>query len=100
MNHNEIEGWEVKGFENFFIPIILKKLNDEKKFQKRINAFKKILKKNNTEYLEFFVEGENLIEEIFSLIYLGDMISYYLAILQKVNPSSIEFINFLKAEIS
>lgn len=100
MNHNEIEGWEVKGFKDIFIPIILKKLDDEKKYQKRINAFKKILKKNDTEYLEFFVEGESLVEEIFSLIYLGDMISYYLAILQKVNPTSIEFINFLKEEIS
>ena len=100
MNHNEVEGWEVEGFESYFIPIILKRFKEEPQYQKRIDAFKKLLRNRNVEYLEFFVEGDFLVEEIFSLIYLGDMISVYLAILQRVDPSKIKFINFLKKEIS
>ena len=100
MNHNESEGWESLGFDDKFIPIILNRMNEEEYYQKRINAFKKIFNKINVDYSEFFVEGSSVIEEIFSLIYLGDVISWYLAILQNVNPTTIEFINFLKEEIS
>ena len=98
MNHNESEGWESK--TSGFIPIILNRLNENSIYQKRIEAFKKIFQKIKVENLEFFVEGNSIIEEIFSLIYLGDMISYYLAILQNVNPTKIDFINFLKEEIN
>jgi glucose/mannose-6-phosphate isomerase len=45
------------------------------------------------------VEGETVIEQVFSLIYLGDMISYYLAILQNVDPTSIDYIDYLKENI-
>ncbi|RLC49177.1 MAG: bifunctional phosphoglucose/phosphomannose isomerase [Candidatus Cloacimonadota bacterium] len=100
MNHNESEGWEAKNFGDRFIPIVLSRMNEEENYKKRIRAFKKIFGKIDVKYLEYFVEGDSLIEEIFSLIYLGDMISFYLAILQEVNPTTIEFINFLKKEIS
>lgn len=100
MNHNESEGWEAVDFSDKFIPIILNRMNEDENYQKRINAFKKIFKKIDVKYLEFFVEGKSLIEEIFSLIYLGDMISYYLAILRSVNPTTINYIDFLKKEIS
>ena len=100
MNHNESEGWESKGFDEKFIPIILNRMNEEEYYQTRIDAFKKIFLKIDVDFAEYFVEGNSIIEEIFSLIYLGDMISWYLAILQNVNPTTIEFINFLKEEIS
>lgn len=99
MNHNEIEGWEVAGFTDTFIPIFLSSMQEEHNYQKRLDAFKQLLGKKQTEYLEFYTEGNSLVEEIFSLIYLGDMISYYVAILQGVNPTSIDYINYLKENI-
>jgi glucose/mannose-6-phosphate isomerase len=99
MNHNEIEGWEAAGFNHTFIPIFLASMQEEHNYQKRLDVFKHLLRKTNVEYLEFFTEGCSLVEEIFSLIYLGDMISYYLAILQEVNPTSIAYIHYLKEHI-
>lgn len=99
MNHNEIEGWEVRGFEGKFIPIILRNFNEDPQIEKRLEAFKSILGKLNCEFHEFFTEGESHIENVFSLIYFGDMLSYYFALLQEVNPTTIEFINFLKENI-
>lgn len=99
MNHNEIEGWEAVKYKDIFIPIILTKFNEEPQYKNRIKAFKRILKNSNIKYLEFFAEGDRFIEEIFSLIYLGDMISYYLAVLENVDPTKIDFIDFLKKEI-
>ena len=99
MNHNEIEGWEVKGFSEKMLPIFLGFMHEKPQIQKRKDVLKKLFTEYNIDYLEFFVEGNSLIEQIFSLIYLGDMISYYLAILQNVNPTSIDFIDHLKRNL-
>ncbi|MDO9578511.1 MAG: bifunctional phosphoglucose/phosphomannose isomerase, partial [Candidatus Cloacimonadales bacterium] len=99
MNHNEIEGWEVKGFSGTMLPIFLGFMQEKPQLHKRKTVIKKLFTEQNIDYLEFFVEGNSLIEQIFSLIYLGDMISYYLAILQKVNPTSIDFIDHLKQNL-
>ncbi|KQC03663.1 MAG: hypothetical protein APR54_09265 [Candidatus Cloacimonas sp. SDB] len=100
MNHNEIEGWEHNGLNNNFIPVFLKRMQEKNEYDKRLSAFKKILNQINIDYLEFYLEGQDLLEQIFSLIYLGDMISYYLAILEGTDPTEIKNIDFLKSEIS
>ncbi len=98
MNHNEIEGWEAKNKE--MIPIFLAPFAQQEKYSKRVIAFKKLLIQHNFTYLDFLGEGDSTIEQLFSLVYLGDMISFYLAILLNVNPTTISYIDFLKKEIS
>ena len=90
--HNEVQSFDNKMFKNNFIPIILSD------FSKRaIKERKKLIKSfGKMEYLEFYAEGKTLIEKIFSLIYLGDMISYYLAIELKVDPYTIDIITKIK----
>ena len=95
-SHNEIEGWESMLTQKMFMPIFLQRFSSDKRHLKHMNAFKTLLSNNNIQYLEFFVEGDTIIEEICSLIYLGDMISFYLAILQDTDPTPIKFINFIK----
>ncbi len=97
-SHNEIEQWESDITQKTFIPIFIQRYSLDKRYTKHINAFKQLLSEKNIDYLEFFVEGKTLFEEIFSLIYLGDMISFYLAILQDTDPTPIKFINFIKEE--
>ncbi len=99
MNHNEIEGWEIEGMNDTFIPIFLAPLNLTDRYSKRIQVFKTLLSERGQEWLEFYAEGDNFIVQAYSLIYLGDMISFYLGILQEVNPTTINFINFLKKEL-
>ncbi len=100
MNHNEIEAWECNHYDDVFKPVFLNNMSIEPRYKNRVTAFKKILEQKNIEYLDFYTEGDSLIERIFSLIYLGDMISYYLAILYKTNPTGIKYIEFLKKEIT
>ncbi len=99
MNHNEIEGWEDVQMKKKFFPIFLSNLNIKNLYAKRASAFKNLLKKNEIEYLEFFAEGKNNLTKFFTLIFLGDMVSYYLAILRDTNPTSIDFIDYLKKSI-
>ncbi len=99
MNHNEIEGWEDDKMREKFFPILLSDLAVDKLYAKRDSAFKNLLTENNVEYLEFFAEDANIITKFFTLIFLGDMVSYYLAILRDTNPTSIDFIDYLKKSI-
>ncbi len=100
MNHNEIEAWENQNMNKLFIPIFLSEFKLEKQYKNRTQAVKKIFEDNSVEYLEFFVEGSSFIEKFFSLCYLGDIISFYLALLDKADPTAIEFIYRLKKEIT
>ena len=45
-------------------------------------------------------EGNKRLERIFDLVYLGDWVSYYLAILNKIDPTPVEAINFLKNKLT
>lgn len=99
MNHNEIEGWVELIGKQRFIPIFLTKLSQDEHYSKRVMAVKKLFDKGNIDYLEFYTEGESTIEQLFSLLYFGDMLSFYMAILMKVNPTTISNIDFLKKEI-
>ena len=99
MNHNEIEGWENDDFDSVFVPIFLNRLSSSEKYRNRIDIFKKLLNDKEIEYLDFYTEGKSLIEEVFSLVYLGDMVSYYLGILNKVDPTAINYINYLKNKL-
>lgn len=99
MNHNEIEAWENMEHNAKFIPVFIRFFNENALYEKRLTVFKKILSDNHIDYLEFFADGDTDIAKLFSLIYLGDMISYYLAILNNTNPTTIKFINYLKQNI-
>jgi len=46
------------------------------------------------------VSGDSLLERVLSLILLGDLASVYTAALDGVDPSTIEAIDRLKAELA
>jgi len=95
--HNEIEGWEsVSTAKTAYIPILLRLFNDDAKYTKSIDKFQELLTKQGIDFIEFYGDGDNVLCDMFVLIYLGDMISFYLGILNNVDPTSIDFIDFIK----
>ena len=100
MNHNEIEAWENRHFNQSFLPIFLSDIDEKPDYKKRVTFFKELLSREQISFLDFYAEGSSYLERAFTLIYLGDVISYYLAILQNVNPTSIDYIVQLKNKIS
>ena len=110
MNHNEIEGWE-SAYSASLVPIFISDFDEKKAYLKRVQVFKDIIrlseeekKQENpaheeVEYLEIFTDGKTLMGKTFSTILLCDMISYYLAILNRVNPNEINFIDLLKKSL-
>lgn len=101
MNHNEIVGWEdpAKLLKDFIV-VILRDSADFPRVAKRIDITKKILGKAGIKVIEVNSFGSPLLARIFSLIYIGDFVSFYLAILNKRDPTPVERIVYLKKELA
>ena len=108
MNHNELVGWS-KSFHtgNTVTPqmkemavLYLRDKQDFKRIQMRMEITKNIIGKCASEIIEVYSEGTSLLARMFSLIYLGDWVSYYLAILNHVDPTPVKAIDYLKNELA
>lgn len=101
MNHNEIVGWQ----EN---PELLKHLtilffkdeDDQPRILKRMDITLDIIAPLAGGLVLIDGDGASKIERIFDIVYLGDWVSFYLAILNKIDPTPVEKINFLKNKLS
>ncbi len=101
MNHNEIVGWESE-MEHLdrFIVIFLENENPHPRIQKRIELSKKIIKERGIKVVDIYTCGTTIMEKVFSLIVLGDWMSYFLALAYKKDPATIKNIDFLKQEMT
>lgn len=99
--HNEIVGWQNPGklFKNS-AAVILKDQRLCPRVKKAMQVTARMLKDEGVEVIEVSSRGEGLLSRIFSLIYIGDFVSYYLAMLYKVDPVPVERIEYLKNEIA
>lgn len=101
MNHNEIMGWQCpRGLLKKCAVIMLRDAGDHPRVAKRMDITRSILSKAGIRVIEVWSEGKGLLERMFSLIYTGDFVSLYLAALNKVDPTSIDRIQYLKKELS
>jgi glucose/mannose-6-phosphate isomerase len=103
MNHNEVMGWDyLKGeSENSLEPIaiMLKDRDLPRNSHQRFTLTLEMLKNLKIELLEVESEGERLLSRIFSAVYLGDYVSFYLAMLRGVDPTPIPRIREFKSRL-
>ncbi|MCM8792320.1 MAG: bifunctional phosphoglucose/phosphomannose isomerase [Candidatus Omnitrophica bacterium] len=100
MNHNEIEGLiNSKKIFKHLIAIFIKDKGFHLQVKKRIEITAQIMKNKGIPIFELNSKGEYLLARIFSLIYMVDFISFYLAILYNTNPTPVEIISFLKDKL-
>ena len=101
MNHNEIVGWEnPRTILKECAVIILRDADDHPRISRRMDVTRSILKKDKISVIEVNSAAGGLLARIFSLIYIGDYVSFYLAILNKIDPTPVERIAYLKKELS
>jgi glucose/mannose-6-phosphate isomerase len=101
MNHNEIVGWNVDhALMKRTVAVFLKDRGVQERVRLREEITRSIVRRHAADALEVWSEGTSLLARIFSLVYLGDWVSYYLAILNKRNPTPVKVIEELKARLS
>jgi glucose/mannose-6-phosphate isomerase len=100
MNHNELVGWKaLTGPMREMQVMFLRDKNDHPRVQARMEITKKVLAEHTDRITEIWSEGTSLLARIFSLVFLGDWASYYLAILHRIDPTPVMVIDHLKNEL-
>ncbi len=101
MNHNEIMGFE--GIAETVKPlrvVLLRDREEHLRVQKRFQIVKKLLRDNQVPTSEVFSEGVSRLARVMSLVYIGDWVSYYLAMLYEKDPIDIKSIDYLKSQLA
>lgn len=103
LNHNELNSYE--NFQRIKFPFAILILNlggEHERNKKRIKITKDMIKKfssNEVQCIQIEPKGENFLEKTFNAIYFGDLLSYYLALLYKTDPSPVKMIEKFKKDL-
>jgi len=96
MNHNEINGFYKNS--NKIHAVFIRDKKDSEMVKKRMDISKVIIKEK-TKVSEIHSFGNNLLGRILSVIYIGDYASYYLALMNKEDPTPVPVIEVLKKKL-
>jgi glucose/mannose-6-phosphate isomerase len=101
LNHNEIVGFGMpKDLLARLVIIILRDPGDHSQVKKRIEISKEIIRTHVKKIIELETQGESFLAKFYSLAYVGDYASFYLALEYGINPNPVEVIDYLKAELA
>jgi glucose/mannose-6-phosphate isomerase len=99
-NHNELVGWDLyQRFAEKLIIVTLKDEDDHVRVAARMRIVDGLFSKRGIESVTLTSDGDNLLSRMLSLIQVGDFASFYLALLNEVDPSPVEVIDYLKSEL-
>lgn len=101
LNHNEIIAWE--NYDEKFLQAVLIQIideNDHPRNKLRFSITREILNNVKLETIILQSNEQHYHLRIFDLIYFVDWVSFYLAVIRKVDPTPIKNINVLKEALS
>jgi len=94
--HNGIVPWE----KNSNIqPILIRGYDDYSKTIERWNILKQFFRQKGIEFFEIESNDGNILSKISNLIYLLDYASIYHAVLNQIDPSPVDAIDFIKQRL-
>ncbi|MCK4857347.1 MAG: bifunctional phosphoglucose/phosphomannose isomerase [candidate division Zixibacteria bacterium] len=100
LNHNEIVGFDFPDWlTDKSVVVFLTGSGDSDSVTARFQITSDILKAKGVETIFIEAGGPNRLAEIFSLVQIGDFVSFYLALLNRVDPSPVAVIDQLKTEL-
>ncbi|MCX7779221.1 MAG: bifunctional phosphoglucose/phosphomannose isomerase [Patescibacteria group bacterium] len=99
--HNTIIGLEFpfQTRDEIFFLFLESAFYDEQ-IKKALDIFKKFLRQEKICFETIPAVGKNRLTEMMAMVLLGDWLSFYLAILNQVDPTPVELINYLKNQLS
>lgn len=100
LNHHLLEsmGNPQTNADSLLFIFLESKLYD-KKIQKRYEITRKILDKNNIRYVRYVCREEDKISQAAEVLALTGFTSFYAAILEKIDPSSIPYVDYFKSQL-
>lgn len=95
-NHNEFNGWVSHPIDKPYAVVDLRSNLEHPRVQKRFEVTERLLsgKRPRTHVVD--AHGETLLEQLVWTIAFGDFVSLYLALLNGINPTPVEFVEKFK----
>lgn len=101
MNHNEIVGWEqIVHLTGRLSVIMLEDKEDNPRVQRRMEIVEELVEDQTASLHVLKTRGQTRLTRIFSLVQLADWTSFYLAVLNDVDPTPIAKIDLLKSKLA
>jgi glucose/mannose-6-phosphate isomerase len=101
MNHNEIVGWEqIIHLMGRLSVIILSDHEDDHRVKHRVEIVEELIQGQTSSLHVLKTRGKSRLARMFSLVQLADWTSFYLAMLNKVDPTPIAKIDLLKRKLA
>jgi glucose/mannose-6-phosphate isomerase len=99
LNHNEIVGYQNERLNKNSFVLILRDKDEPEEIKARIEITKDLIKDKVKRIEEIWAEGKSKLTRMMSLVFLGDVLSYELAVLNNVDPVEVENIVILKKKL-
>jgi glucose/mannose-6-phosphate isomerase len=99
-DHNEIAGWEQAAALGSFMAVFLEDSDQHPRVRQRTELTAALIEPQAAGTLRLESQGVNRVERVLSLVLLGDLVSAYLAVLRDTDPSPVDIIERLKAELA
>jgi glucose/mannose-6-phosphate isomerase len=101
LDHNELVNLgAVKRTEHNFSLICLRDEADSERIKKRIEITKSLIGRQLGGTIELASQGRSALARMLSLVYFGDLLSVYLALVKGIDPTEVEVIGRLKKEMA
>lgn len=101
MNHNEIVGWErIVHLTGRLSVVLLIDREDNPRVQRRMEIIEELVKDQTSSIHVLKTRGQTRLTRMFSLIQLADWTSFYLAVLNNIDPTPIAKIDLLKSKLA
>ena len=101
MNHNEIMGWHLSGLnDNTVVPLFLYSDLYHERVKLRFDITSRLVEEKGVSPIRIRAPEGELLTQLFGMINFGDFVSYYLALLNNVDPEPVDIISELKKEMA
>jgi glucose/mannose-6-phosphate isomerase len=101
LNHNEVVGYgRPDGIRDRVVVICLRSPLDHPRIEARWAATQDLLDREGIRTETVWGQGESRLAQMFSLIHFGDYVSYYVSLLNRVDPTPVEPIDHLKERLA
>jgi glucose/mannose-6-phosphate isomerase len=100
LNHNSSAGYRFpEELTSHLVVVMLGSPLHARPIKQRYKITSQLLKDAGVKCLQVELEGSDPLEQILSLVLLGDYASYYLAMLNQIDPTPVKAIEYLKEQL-
>jgi glucose/mannose-6-phosphate isomerase len=101
LNHNAVVGLAIPDvIRGSSVVLMLRSSLDPQRIKERWDVTRELLTREDVATEEVYGRGDSALAQILSLIHIGDYVSFYLAMLNEIDPTPVESIAFLKKQLA